>query len=245
MSGDVTAIVPAGGIGKRFGATTNKAFCTLLGRPLLAWTIGALQASPWIGEIIPVIREADMQEALGLFESCGFSKVKRLAPGGKERQDSVYHGLKLVSRKSGVVLIHDGARPLVTAEIVAAALAGLEDFDGVVVAVPVKDTIKQAVTGTVGGGKAGVVGPPVVHKTMNRESLWAVQTPQVFRLETLLRAYDNAKSEGFTGTDDSSLVERIGGRVRIVAGSYENIKITTPEDILVAEQLLKTGRGRR
>lgn len=225
MTGKVIAVVPAAGIGKRLGAGTNKPFLSLLGRPLLLWTLDVLQESAEIKEIIPVLRETDLDTAARLIEEHRITKVKRIAPGGRERQDSVYNGLRLLDGHDGLVLIHDGVRPLVTPGLISETISAMDGFDGAVAAVPVKDTIKEALDGVVQG-------------TLRRDTLWAVQTPQVFPSQVIRKAYECAFSEGFFGTDDAALVERIGGRVRIVAASYDNIKITTPEDVPVAEMLL-------
>ncbi|HXX58668.1 MAG TPA: 2-C-methyl-D-erythritol 4-phosphate cytidylyltransferase [Thermodesulfovibrionales bacterium] len=232
MGKKVITLVPAAGLGKRLGPGTNKPFYTLLDRPLLVWTLDALQRIDEIEEIIPVIKESDMAMAGKLFERYHFPKVRRVAPGGKERQDSVYNGLKLLDGKADVVLIHDGVRPFVSAELVREALGGMSGVDGVIAAVPVKDTIKETVDG-------------MVTKTLKREALWAVQTPQVFHYGFLMEAHERAMAEQFYATDDSALAERAGGRIRVVMGSYDNIKITTPEDISMAEVLLrrKTGIG--
>ena len=245
MRENVIAIVPAAGLGKRLGPGTNKPFYRLLNKPLLAWTMEALEQVEEISEIIPVLKESDMEGAVRTFEHYAFSKIKRIAPGGNERQDSVYHGLKLANAKAGIVLVHDGARPLITVGTVREIIAALDGFDGVVAGVPVKDTIKE--TGTEAMGRTGKGSRDradeqkahIVKRTVKRESLWAIQTPQVFRAGVLQKAYEKAMEDGFYGTDDAGLVERIGGRVRVVAGSYDNIKVTTPEDILVAEELLR------
>ncbi|MEJ2313748.1 MAG: 2-C-methyl-D-erythritol 4-phosphate cytidylyltransferase [Nitrospirota bacterium] len=224
MAGRVVAVVPAAGAGVRFGA--NKTFVRLLGKPVLAWTLGALAASGEVSEIIPVLREEDMEACLSLVEEHGIPKVRRVAPGGAERQDSVLSGLKLVGDEDSVVLVHDGVRPLLDAVLVSNVLKGLEGFDGSVCAVAPKDTIKElAQDGT-------------ARSTPPRELLVAVQTPQAFGFRTLMEAYRKAAAEGYRSTDDSALVERAGGRINVVEGTYRNIKITTPEDMLVAELFL-------
>ncbi|MGD2079930.1 MAG: 2-C-methyl-D-erythritol 4-phosphate cytidylyltransferase [Nitrospirota bacterium] len=229
MSGRVVAVVPAAGAGVRFGA--SKTFVRLLGRPVLAWTLAALAASEEVSEIIPVLKEEDLEACLALVEEHGIPKVRRVAPGGVERQDSVLSGLRLVEDEDSVVLIHDGVRPLVDAALVANVLKGLEGFDGSVCAVAPKETIKEL-------GQDGTA-----RSTPPRELLVAVQTPQAFGFGTLMEAYRKAGAEGFRSTDDSALVERAGGRVNVVEGSYRNIKITTPEDMLVAELFLKNPAG--
>jgi 2-C-methyl-D-erythritol 4-phosphate cytidylyltransferase len=225
-SDKVTAVVPAAGLGRRFGDGANKQFLMLRGKPLLIWTLEALEALPEIYEIIPVLKDEDMESGIGMIEEYGISKVRRIAPGGKERQDSVFHGLKIVDDKKGVVLVHDAARPLIEPSIVATAIAHLKDCEGVVVGVPVKDTIKEIEDGQ-------------VKQTLRRDRLWSVQTPQVFRYETIYKAYERAAKESFSATDDSALVEKYGGRIRMVLGSYKNIKITTPEDFKMAELFLE------
>jgi 2-C-methyl-D-erythritol 4-phosphate cytidylyltransferase len=226
MSGGIVAIVPAAGIGKRFGEGTNKSLVSLGGKPLLLWALETLGSLSEIEEIIPVLKESDMNDAVELFERFEIPKVKKIAPGGRERQDSVFHGLNLVEEKECTVLVHDGARPLIETNVIRSAISQLEDYDGVVVGVPLKDTVKEAVEG-------------VVQKTLRRESLWSIQTPQIFPYERIYRAYEKAMGESFYSTDDSALVERYGGRIKVVKGSYTNIKITTPEDLRVAELFLE------
>ncbi len=226
MKEDVIAIVPAAGLGRRFGPGSNKPFHQLLGKPLIVWSLEVLNRLKEIKEVIPVLKEEDMEKGVEIFERYELSKVKRIAPGGRERQDSVYSGLRLLKEKTDIVLIHDGARPLIEDSIVRSALRGIPGFDGVVVGVPVKDTIKE-------------VQDEIVKKTLRREMIWAVQTPQVFLYGSIMNAYRRAMEEKFYSTDDSALLERNGGKVKVLMGSYSNIKITTPEDISVAEVLLK------
>jgi len=226
MKESIVAIVPAAGLGKRFSPGANKPFHALLGKPLIVWALEILDALREIREIIPVLKESDLQTGVETFERYHLSKVRRIAPGGKERQDSVYNGLKLVKGRADTVLIHDGARPLVDGAMVRAALSALPGFDGVIAGVPVKDTIKE-----VHGG--------VVKTTLKRKMLWAIQTPQLFLYDSLMKAYDSAGAEAFYATDDAALLERIGGKVRVIMGSYSNIKVTTPEDIPLAEHLLR------
>ncbi len=222
----VIAIVPAAGLGKRFGPGANKPFLKLGGRPLIVWPLETLESIPDIVEIIPALKPDDMEEGRKVFEEFGLKKIKRIAAGGKERQDSIYNGLKLVQNTDCIVLIHDGVRPLIEKNLVENAVGGLADYDGVVLGVPVKDTIKE-------------VRNMVISKTLKRDSIWAIQTPQIFPYRIISKAYDKAMKDGHYSTDDSALVERNGGKVKIVAGSYGNIKITTPEDLYIAETLLR------
>lgn len=233
----VTAIVPAAGLGKRFGQDNNKTFQALLDKPIVIWALEALECVDDIEEIIPVFKKDDMEQGLALIERFGISKVKRVAPGGKERQDSVFNGLNLAGKKTDVVLIHDGVRPLIEKSVIEESIKQLKDCDGVIVGVPPKDTIKEArgqVSGVRCQGK-----DIVVKKTLNRNILRAIQTPQVFKYSALMQAYKKAMAEKFYSTDDSAIVERYGGKVKVIMGSYTNIKVTTPEDLDMAEMFLR------
>jgi 2-C-methyl-D-erythritol 4-phosphate cytidylyltransferase len=226
MNRKVIAIVPAAGIGRRLGPGSNKAFHIILGRPLIVWAIEVLERTEDIDEIIPVLKESDMEGGLKVFDQYNFSKVRRVVQGGNQRQDSVYNGLRNIGVKPGIVLIHDGVRPLVEREKVKEAIHALGGYDGVILGVPVKDTVKHVENG-------------MVSTTLRRDTLWAIQTPQVFLHDSLMAAYETAMEKTIYGTDDASLVERVGGKVKVVMGSYANIKITTPEDIPLAEFLLR------
>ncbi|MEW6002039.1 MAG: 2-C-methyl-D-erythritol 4-phosphate cytidylyltransferase [Nitrospirota bacterium] len=227
MKEEVVAIVPAAGLGKRFGPGQRKPFITILDKPLLLWVIESLETSEDIDEVIPVLREQDMDYGVELVKKYGLTKIRRIAKGGSERQVSVFNGLKLVPDHTSVILIHDGVRPFLEKSLIKELLKHLSGNDGVISAVPLKDTIKE------------IDSNGLVRTTPKRESFWAVQTPQVFYYRKLFDSYENAFKEGFYSTDDSALVERYGGKVRIVMGSYKNIKITTPEDIILAELFLK------
>jgi 2-C-methyl-D-erythritol 4-phosphate cytidylyltransferase len=234
---NVIAIVPAAGIGARFGLDKNKLFYSIAGKPVIIWSLELLQSVPEITEITPVVKEEDLMLCSELIDRYGIRKVKQIVPGGKERQESVYNGLKVVPDGRAVILIHDGGRPFADSDIIANAIREVDGYDGVVAAVQVKDTIKEA---ELPDGDAGAV---CVRRTLDRSLLYAIQTPQVFPFWVIMAAHEKARKERFAGTDDASLVERYGGRVRIVAGSYRNIKITTAEDIFVAEALLGNIKG--
>jgi 2-C-methyl-D-erythritol 4-phosphate cytidylyltransferase len=237
----VIAIVPAAGLGKRFGFGTNKPFQSLGGKPIIVWSLEILEAVVDIVEIIPVLKNEDMEHGMKIFEEYGYSKIKRVAPGGEERQDSVFNGLRLIEDKKCIVLIHDGVRPLIEKDLIEKAIKellissapllekggeeGFSGFDGIVLGVPLKDTIKVAEDG-------------IIKKTLRRDSLWAIQTPQVFPFRNIFSAYERSMKEGFYSTDDAAIIERYGGKIKILMGSYRNIKITTPEDLSIAESLL-------
>lgn len=242
----VIAIVPAAGLGKRFKSSTNKIYQNLAGKPIIIWALKALEDTKAVTEIIPVLKKKEVEYGAKLISEYGISKVKRIAVGGKERQDSVFNGLKYIDDKNCLVLIHDGARPLIEKKLVKKAIKELanntstfisykeglkkykkekRNYDGVILGIPLKDTIKEIDDG-------------IITKTLKRDSIWLVQTPQVFHYSSIFSAYDKAMNEGFYSTDDSALVERYGGRVKIIMGSYRNIKITTQEDLIVAEIFL-------
>ena len=230
------ALIPAAGMGKRMGAAVNKQYLQLDGMPIVARTISVFEQSPLIDAIYLVIPAEEIPYCREhVVEAFKFSKVAAIIPGGKERQHSVMNGLRgMREHVSGddVVLIHDGVRPLVTEELLRESIAVAASHDGAVVAVPTKDTIKAVYNGIVTG-------------TPERNSLWQAQTPQSFRYRVIYSAHLAAEAEHYLGTDDSSLVERTGGRVRIVPGNYRNIKITTPEDLILAEAAFASARKER
>jgi 2-C-methyl-D-erythritol 4-phosphate cytidylyltransferase len=227
----VVAIVPAAGLGKRFGQEKNKPLHPLLEKPLIIWTLEILQGLEEITEIIPVLKEEDLVSGGEMINEYDIKKIRRIVPGGKERQDSVYNAIKILDEDTSVVLVHDGARPFIEAGLIKRMLRELRDFDGVIAGVPVKDTIKEC--------RINEAEDVVVSQTLQREFLWAIQTPQVFDFRKIKDAYEKAVSEKYYATDDAALIERYGGNVRVTMGSYKNIKITTPEDIFIAEALLK------
>lgn len=237
----VIAVVPAAGLGKRFGTGINKPFQTLGGKPLIIWSLEILEAIDEVVEIIPVLKSEDMEYGIEIFKKADLSKIKRIAQGGKERQDSVYNGLKLIEDKNCIILIHDGVRPLIERDLIENVIrellippylplergdkGGFKGYNGIVPGVPLKDTIKEATNG-------------IIKKTLRRDALWAIQTPQVFPYKSIFSAYNNAMKEGFYSTDDAAIVEKYGGKIKVVTGSYRNIKITTPEDLVIAEFLI-------
>ena len=223
------ALIPAAGIGKRMGASINKQYLQLGETPIVVRTISIFEQAPFVDGIFLVIPEEEIPFCREhLVEACGFRKVLEIIPGGKERQNSVMNGLNALqrlARKDDVILIHDGVRPFITHALLRESIAAALSNDGALVAVPVKDTIKTVIAG-------------IVVDTPLRDLLWQAQTPQSFRFNIIHSAHLNAEREGFMGTDDASLVERQGGSVRIVRGDYRNIKITTPEDLVLAEAFL-------
>jgi 2-C-methyl-D-erythritol 4-phosphate cytidylyltransferase len=219
-------IIPAAGQGKRMGAGKNKLLLTLEATPILIHTLKVFEADPECTGIILAIHPDDEQEFKSLLNEYGIHKVSSLVTGGKERQDSVYNGLMAVSSLDGIVLVHDAARPFIKIETIHKLVDAASKDGGAIVAVPVKDTIKKAANNQ-------------VSETVERSSLWSVQTPQAFRVSVLLEAHNKAAREQFIGTDESSLVERIPHPVSIIEGDYDNIKLTTPEDLYFAEAILR------
>ena len=225
------AVIPASGLGRRLNSQAGKAFAAVAGQPLIAYTVRVFQECPEVDEIVLVVREDQMAAAELLVEEREFSKVNAVIAGGKVRQDSVRNGLAKVSADSDIVAIHDGARPLVTREIIVSSIEAAREDGAAIAAVPVTDTIKSSLDGR------------FVASTLEREKLYAVQTPQTFALALIESAYERAYADGYFGTDDASLVERLGMPVRIVEGSYENIKVTTATDVAITEAIMREREG--
>jgi 2-C-methyl-D-erythritol 4-phosphate cytidylyltransferase len=226
------AIIPAGGTGRRMGGEISKQYLLLSGTPIVVHTLAAFQHSPIIDEIILAVPEGDVAEVRrSVVEKYGFSRVSLVVAGGRERQDSVKSALAHVGDEHGVVVIHDGVRPFVTGELIERAVAAAKMYGAVSTGLPVRDTVKEV-------DPAGRV-----VKTVPREGLWLTQTPQAFRREVILAAYEKALADGYYGTDDASLVERMGIPVRMIPGDWENIKVTTPEDLLRGEKIICGRRG--
>lgn len=226
------AIIPAGGAGRRMGGEISKQYLLLAGIPILAHTLAVFQRSSFVDEIILAVPEGDIAEARrSLVEPYGLSRVKMVIAGGRERQDSVRNALAHVDGGCEVVVIHDGVRPFVTTELIERAIAAAEMYGAASTGLPIRDTVKEVdQTGR-------------IKKTVPREGLWLTQTPQAFRREVILAAYERTLADGFYGTDDASLVERIGIPVRMIPGDWENIKVTTPEDLLHGERIICGRRG--
>ena len=223
------AIVPAAGRGRRFGAGINKVFCELGGQAILAHTLRSLQSGAPLG-VVEVVVALGPGEA-SLFEHLVAPQLEstppvRLVVGGRDRQESVYRALQAAAAADWI-LVHDGARPLLSRALLERCLAGARRWGCVVAALPVAETIKE------------VDASGVVQRTLPREPLYAVQTPQVFPKDLLLAAHERARAEGFTATDDAALVERLGYDVRIVPGEVRNIKITRADDLQVASAWLE------
>lgn len=218
-------IVVAAGRGTRMGTKESKQYLMLENKPIVVHTLEMFDRHPWITEMVLVTGEQDVDRCQSWVAEYGITKKIKVVPGGAERQQSVYHGLRYIS--TPWVLVHDGVRPFVTSSQITSCCEAAVQHGAAVLAVPVKDTVKKA-------DEQGWVA-----ETLNRSELWAIQTPQAFRREDLLSAHERAAQDGFIGTDDSMLVERLGIPVKLVEGGYNNIKITTPEDLDFAEWIRK------
>ena len=222
------AIIVSAGKGQRFMEGKKKQFYLLADKPILAHTLDQFETCPLVRSTLLVVSEEDMDYTLKeIVEKYKYRKIAQIVPGGKRRQDSVKNGMDALAKVVDIVMIHDGVRPFVTRAMIEDSIHSAERFGAVVVAMPVKDTIKMSnPDGT-------------VLKTLDRESLWQTQTPQTFQAKVIREAYTKATEDDFVGTDDASLVERLGVKVHILPGSYTNIKITTPEDLILAHLFLK------
>lgn len=229
------AIIVAGGSGERSGLSSGKQLARVSGRAVLTHTLQVFADSERVHEIVVVVHPDRLEEYLRVaIEPVASDKVTTIVAGGDSRQQSVANGLATVSPGASAIAVHDGARPLVTPSLVSAvfdALAADESLAGLVVGHPSYDTLKHV------DSHHGIIDTP------DRSTLWAAQTPQVFRAQTLREAYELAERDGFLGTDDASLVERLGLRVAMFPGPRDNLKVTMPEDLLIVEHLLKLRAG--
>jgi len=220
------AIIPTAGAGTRLHSNVPKPMVEILGKPVCAHTLEAFEQCPGIDSVIVVGHREQLDQLRGIVELYRFRKVVKIIAGGEKRCESVAHGLAALDHDTGIVVVHDGARPLVSRKVIEATVKLCGEWEAVVAAVPVKQTIKK------------VNGQDLcVQQTLNRNELWEVQTPQAFKRDILAKAH--AENTQDNPTDDAVMVERLGVRVKIVEGEYKNIKITTREDLIVAEHFLK------
>lgn len=226
-----TAVIVAAGKGKRMGTDISKQFLPLCGKEILTHTVEVFEEADRIRDIVLVTGTDSLQDVQDMVREYGWQKVISVVAGGKERQDSVWNGLQAISEDTEIVLIHDGVRPFVTEEILDLSIETAVEMGGCAAGVPAKDTIKVCNSEN------------IAVDTPDRSTLWQIQTPQTFRKELIVKAYEQAKAEGFLGTDDASLAENSGYSVKVIMGSYRNIKITTKEDLLIGEAFLKEGQA--
>ncbi len=233
------AIITAAGRGTRFKSNISKQFLNIYGKPILAHTLSIFEKIPGIDSIFVTVPKDYLKSCReDIIEKYTFKKVKKLVVGGRNRQESIYNALKAIpAANTDIVLIHDGVRPLVTSLEVRKTIEKLvkdnkkdPQVKGVIVAAPAKETIKKIKKNT-------------IDSTIPRGKVWHAQTPQTFFYREIMEAYSKAFEDGFIGTDDSSLMERMGWKVNILRGRHENIKITTPTDLFLAELIMnKNGR---
>ncbi|NOZ62950.1 MAG: 2-C-methyl-D-erythritol 4-phosphate cytidylyltransferase [Calditrichaeota bacterium] len=222
----VTVIIAGGGRGTRMASAVAKQFLEIQGKPILFYTLKKFEQSSAIDNIVLTAPADSVGRVRDIVEKFHISKIRAIVAGGNSRQESVGNGLKKVSEETTLVAIHDAVRPFVSERHIRSVVEAARENDAAILAVPVKDTVKIAVEGE-------------IRATPDRRDMWLAQTPQVFSRQLIIRAYRRAAEENFIGTDDASLAERLGVTVRIVEGSYANIKITTPFDLEIAELVLR------
>ncbi|MEQ9308063.1 MAG: 2-C-methyl-D-erythritol 4-phosphate cytidylyltransferase [Balneolaceae bacterium] len=223
----LAVIIPAAGSGSRMGSQTPKPFLMLRNKTILEHTIHAFAKLDFVSQIIIATskeRESEVESILNTFTN--HVEILSIVEGGKERQDSIKNALSIVSDKVDLVAVHDAVRPFISAELIERCSKCAKEFGGAIIGVPAKDTIKEI-------GKDSVI-----KKTPDRSKLWQAQTPQIFQKKLLISAYKAATIEKFTGTDDASLVEKVGGTVKVIEGDRRNLKITYPIDLKIAELIL-------
>jgi 2-C-methyl-D-erythritol 4-phosphate cytidylyltransferase len=231
----VAAIIAAAGLGRRMQQDTPKTYLPLAGKPILIHTLELFENIAEVHEVVVVVHPEDLEFCQGeIIDPYPLKKVLRLVPGGKERQDSVYHALRVLQKKEDeldIVLVHDGVRPLVDPALVRQVVAAARRYGAAILGIPCQDTLKR------------VNSKGEVTETVDRQELWQVQTPQAFRAALLWRAYQDAMSRGFYATDEAALVEALGEMVVVVTGSPLNLKITTPDDLKMAEAFMALRQG--
>ncbi len=230
----VAAIIAAAGLGVRMRVDTPKTYLQLAGKPILIHTLEVFERVSEVHEVLVVVHPEDLEFCQEeVIDPYPLKKVLRLVPGGKERQDSVYNALKVLWKKEDeldVVLVHDGVRPLVSPALVRQVVTAARRYGGAILGVPCQDTLKRV------NARKEIVA------TVDRQELWQVQTPQAFRAALLWRAYQQAMEKGFYATDEAALVEALGDTVVVVPSSPLNLKITTPDDLKMAEAILSLRR---
>ena len=225
----ISVIIVAGGKGKRMGADKNKVFLKLLDKEIIAHTASVFDDMDETDEIIIVTGRDDIEECESVIKKNNIKKVSKIVEGGAERQNSVYNGI--LASKGDILVIHDAARCLVSACDVKSAIEDCRKFGAAALGVTAKDTLKS------------VDENGFIKATLDREQTYHIQTPQIFKRELIIKAHENAVNNSVLATDDCALVEAMGEMVKITKGSYDNIKITTPEDLVVGERILKERRG--
>lgn len=229
----IFAIIPAAGSGTRIGGEIKKQFLPLKGKPIIVHTLQQFEHCPDVDEVALALPESAMSEMEAIVERYRLHKVSKMIMGGAKRQDSVANVLKRLTLKdSDIVLVHDGVRPFIEIKQLSHIIKVCKEYHAAVLAVQPKDTIRRSV----GGG--------FFDQTLDRTALWLIQTPQAFQAKLLVKAFEKAKKDKFFSTDEAALVERLGVKVKIVEGSYDNIKITTKEDLELGTLILERWRAK-
>ena len=228
----IVALIAAAGKGRRMNSRISKPFIPVSGKPILAYTIDKFEKCKSIDKIYLIVSPEEKEIChKNIILKYNFSKVQELVDGGDTRQDSIYNGLKALDRDTDIVVIHDGARPLVEETIIQDSIEKAQKYGAAIAAIPIKDTVKKSDNNF------------YISKTLNREEIWRAQTPQTFKYDIILPAYHQAYKDKYLATDDAAIVEKYGHKVKLIIGPEENIKITTPFDLIVAEVFLKKGFG--
>lgn len=221
------ALIVAGGSGLRMKQNARKQYLDLAGRPVIAHTLLAFEQCPHIDRIILVLPSEDIPTlSRDILPPMYLKKEIRLVPGGDERQDSVFNGLKCLEAECRIVAIHDGVRPFVTAQQISACILAAQENGASILGIPAFDTLKR------------VAEDGTIAETLDRRQIWLAQTPQAFRADLIKKAHQRARADNVRGTDDAALVERLGIKVKLIPGSRNNIKITTPEDLEFCRAML-------
>ncbi len=228
MVNNLRVVIAAAGTGSRMKSSINKQYMLLNSRPILSYSLDVFEKFEVVDEIVIVAHSRDVEYCeKEIVDKFGYRKVKKVIPGGEQRQDSVWAGLLQLNRDTtDYVAVHDGARPLLTSALLSNLITGAAKWGAAIPGIYVRDTLKMV-------GQDGFV-----DHTLDRSRVVFVQTPQIFNFKKIYQAYEMALKEGFTGTDDASLFEKYMGRVKVVPGNYRNLKITTPEDLIIAQALL-------
>lgn len=228
----VSAIIVAAGKGIRMNDPIRKQYLNLAGRPILAHSVMVFDTCELIDKIFLVVPKEDIEYCRkNIVPLLELKNGIELVPGGEQRQNSVYNGLQAIDKMTDTVVIHDGVRPFIQAEKLEACILGARKFGACILGIPAGDTIKRV-------GKSDFI-----EKTLDRDNIWLAQTPQAFKYELIISAHETARRDGYTGSDDASLVERLGKDIKIINGGKNNIKITVREDLDVARAMLNAITG--
>ncbi len=226
------ALITAAGKGQRMESSIPKQYLSLGGKPILAQTLQVFEECPAVDGIYVIVPQDQLDRVQkDIVEKYQFNKVLKLVRGGKMRQQSVWNGLRAIRSECSIVVVHDGVRPLIARRLIEKSIEEAKKHGAAVVGVPARDTVKRVTRGK-------------KVQTLPREEIWLAQTPQSFQFPLLMKAFQKAQQEDIWGTDDSFLVERLGHPITMVEGDYSNIKITTPEDLSMAENFLRGKKGK-